>query len=190
MTGLGCDAFRMRCSGAILGKFAVIFVASIICNELKVSCDDNDQTTNKMITELERMEMFGGRTNGYYSIVHGESARQKQVPLSWGIIPSALDAIAEEYNFRSKAAVSSPVWDLPEEELGHGKSGKKKEAEAKEPPQKDSGRNKRMRGRSEWSVKKRAPKQPRGEKSGFRGAEPWYSVNEECQQIVSVSPCQ
>ena len=165
-TGLGCDVFRVHSSASIIGKFSVIFVAAVIRNEIKEACLANGLTTDKMIAELDRMEMLGS-SSGTFVSVHAESERQKTLLSCWGIMPSTLDAIAKEYSFRQRSAVSSPVWTLPEEEYGHRKSGRKKETGEMKPQEEDQ-KPRRGRGRPKGSGKKKpqAEKVPSGRKPG------------------------
>lgn len=172
---LGFDVTRTHSTESIESKFLVCFVSSILRSRIQQSCKEMHVPTNQMFQEMDRMSLFLTGGNVYVSI-HDESRRQKELLASVGVLPSDLDAIAEEFNMR-QGPISSQYRTLSDN------SSKYRKKPGRKPKPKDSTEDKPKRpvGRPKGSknkntakakqqqipeaVEKRKPGRPKGSKN-------------------------
>lgn len=172
---LGFDVTRTHSTESIESKFLVCFVSSILRSKIQQACKEMHVPTNQMFLEMDRMSLFLTEGNIYIS-VHDESRRQKELLASVGVVPSDLDAIAEEFNMRN-GPICSQYRTLSDNSSKYrkkpGRKAKPKD-NAEEKTKKPVGRPKGSKNKktieaesvkAATAVEKRKPGRPKGSKN-------------------------
>ena len=104
-TGLEYDTFRVHSQTSLESKTYLMFIASIIRNEIyqklkEVSSKENDNknyTVPEAISELEKVTIVKNK-DGIYIRRYGLTSKQKKIFNKFGITESTLNELAEDAN--------------------------------------------------------------------------------------------
>ncbi|WP_405297425.1 transposase, partial [Methanobrevibacter sp.] len=124
-TQLGSNVTRVHSTDAVLSKFLVCFVSSIIRNEIQRSCKNLGLSTNSTIQEIDRIEILLQQNHNYIAI-HNETSRAKLLLASFDILPSDFDIIAAEVTSRFTSSFESLERKKPQHTVTKRKPGRPK----------------------------------------------------------------
>ena len=147
---MGYDTTRTHTTKSIQNKFAVCFVASIIRSEFLQACKSLKYDTNRMIREIDRIALVL-MTDGLYSAINNQSARQCDLLRCFGIERSYFKLFADDVNHRLVNPINSQIHRLPEDPSAK--------------PKKKRGRPPKQKVKQEPDIPNRKPGRPKGSKN-------------------------
>lgn len=170
-TQLGFDTTRVHYRSGIENKMAVCFISSIIRNEIVNACKELKLDTNRMIQEIDRIQLIR-LSSDRYSAVDDMSERQKKLLEKFDINADSFEYIAEMVNERRTNPVYSQIHKMPSpaEKKKPGRPRKEKKDEEDKPKRKPG----RPRGsKNKKTLEKEAngeikPKRGRGRPKGSK----------------------
>lgn len=174
---LGYGTTRVHYRSGIENKMAVCFIASIIRNEIVNACKELKLDTNRMIQEIDRIELIR-LSNERYSAVNDLSERQKKLLEKFEISQESFEYIAEMVNERRRNPIYSQTHKMPApaEKKGRGRPKKEKKETDENVPKRGRGRPKGSKNKKTLEkeaqqstggelVKKRGRGRPKGSKN-------------------------
>lgn len=91
----GFDVSHVHSTESVFAKYMIVFIASIIRNEILQASQRAGYTTNVALNELSLLTMQL-RNSKYYTVTHNESRKQLKLMSELGTAPEDLDKIAEK----------------------------------------------------------------------------------------------
>ena len=91
----GFDVTHVHETSSVYAKYLIVFIASIIRNEILHACERCGYSTNVALNELSLLTMQL-RNSKYYTVTHNESKKQLKLMKEIGIEAEDLDKIAEK----------------------------------------------------------------------------------------------
>lgn len=91
----GFDVSHVHSTASVYAKYMIVFIASIIRNEILRASERSGYSTNVALNELSLLTMQL-RNGKYYTVTHNESTRQLKLMDELGIDTEDLDKIAEK----------------------------------------------------------------------------------------------
>ena len=91
----GFDVSHVHNTDSVYAKYTIVFIDSIIRNEILRACQRAGYSTNVALNELSLLTMQL-RNGKYYTVTHNESNKQLKLLKELGVDISDLDKIAEK----------------------------------------------------------------------------------------------
>ena len=111
----GFDTTRVHTDAAMMSKYAVCFVASILRHTIMTACQRNDLDTNDMIRKMDRIVLLL-LDNQNYRFIRDMSFNAKALFREFSMNMDSFDEIARDYNTRKTQPIHSQVRKFPEAE--------------------------------------------------------------------------
>ena len=155
---LGYDVTRSHFTEGTIARLTMAFICSVIRNELMRASLDAELATNSVINELNMITMGMNAQDRYYAI-HTESKKQKEFMEKCGVIPSDLDAAAQNENDRMGSAEPNPFHSAPSHSDDAGKP------ERRGPGRPKGSKNRMKKEKIATETVHRKPGRPKGSKN-------------------------
>lgn len=163
----GFNVTRVHCDRSIESKFAVCFIASIIRSEIMNACKGYGYDTNRMLREIDRIQLLL-RADGKYYPIRNYTQRQKDILSVFGVSTDSFDAIAYDVTYRDSNPIKSQNRSIPAMPASPKKKRGRPPKKAVETPQpqKKRGRPKGSKNKKTLERMLREQNEPPKEKRG------------------------